>query len=58
MAQSAKLRFLNAFQGNDKKKTSLSSNQPDNVHGWLMNVHTYREPEEIATTIVDEDNNR
>jgi hypothetical protein len=61
MTQSPTLRFFNGFRGDKQPKatpvTSDSSNQPDNVQGWLMNVHTYRDPEEIATTIVDADNN-
>ncbi|KAI7903250.1 uncharacterized protein BX663DRAFT_45748 [Cokeromyces recurvatus] len=44
MAQLPSLRFVNNY----------------NVEGWLLNVHTYNEPEDTMTTaisIVDADNN-
>lgn len=63
MAQSPSLRFYKGF--GDKKpltptiqESGSISNQPDNVQGWLMNIHTYREPSETNTIIVDADNNR
>lgn len=67
MTHSPNLRFFNGFRGGGDKQpkatppTTDTSNQPDNVQGWLMNVHTYRDSEAISTTttatIVDEDNN-
>lgn len=63
MAQSPSLRFYKGF--GDKKPSAPTiqesgsiTNQPDNVQGWLMNIHTYREPSETNTIIVDADNNR
>jgi hypothetical protein len=68
MTQSPSLRFFSSFKGEggrgdaNKQQPKVpveqeSTNQPDNVHGWLMNVETYRESKDI-TTIVDADNNR
>ncbi|KAI9476387.1 MAG: hypothetical protein EXX96DRAFT_577019 [Benjaminiella poitrasii] len=69
MAQSSGLHFVNSFRIEDKqsKASGITAsqginpvNQPDNVEGWLMNVHTYNKPENTMTTtvtIVDADNN-
>lgn len=68
MTQSPSLRLFSSFKGGggggdgNKQQPKVpveqeSTNQPDNVQGWLMNVETYREPKDI-TTIVDADNNR
>lgn len=72
MTQSSSLRFYSNSFTNSRDKQPLTpptiqspdslKNQPDNVQGWLMNVHTYRDPENISsdkgTVIVDADNNR
>lgn len=72
MAQSPTLRYYNGLHSNsnsvgrpDKEAPAISqdsTNQPDNVQGWLMNLHSYRgeakEPSAVVSTIVDADNNR
>lgn len=73
MTQSSSLRFYSNGFTNSRDKEPLTpptiqnpdslKNQPDNVQGWLMNVHTYRDPENITSDkgggaiIVDADNN-
>lgn len=73
MTQSSSLRFYSNGFTNSRDKEPLTpptiqnpdslKDQPDNVQGWLMNVHTYRDPENITSdkvpaVIVDADNNR
>jgi hypothetical protein len=67
MAQSSNLSYYNGYTSdkqpisNTIKEPDSLTNQPDNVQGWLMNVHTYRDPEKISvdknSVIVDADNN-
>lgn len=60
MAQSPSLRYYNGYSDKAPLTSTLQdtasvvSNQPDNVQGWLMNLHPYRDP----SIIVDADNNR
>lgn len=63
MAQSPSLRFYNGYSDKEPLTTTIQdtesvTNQPDNVQGWLMNLHSYRDPSEKNSTIVDADNNR
>ena len=69
MAQSSSLHVYNTGFTNDRdekvqsttNETNLLTKQPDNVQGWLLNVHTYRDPEHIPhgenAILVDGDNN-
>ncbi|KAI7896697.1 uncharacterized protein EV154DRAFT_491884 [Mucor mucedo] len=61
MAQSPSLRY---YGYSDKapltptlQDTESVTNQPDNVQGWLMNLHPYRDPSDKNSIIVDADNN-
>lgn len=63
MAHSPSLRYYNGYSDKAPLTPALQdtepvTNQPDNVQGWLMNLHSYRDPSEKNPIIVDADNNR
>jgi hypothetical protein len=65
MTQAPGLRFLNGFKDKQNSPPKESTNDPDNVQGWLMNVHSFRKEDkkkengdaDILVNIVDADNN-
>ncbi|CAO3673229.1 unnamed protein product [Rhizopus microsporus] len=63
MTQSSSLRFFGNFRDKKPTKETTENKSPDNVQGWLMNVHSFQREDKQQenndiVNIVDADNNR